>query len=270
MTNALSIGDNCIDYYLPPMNQKFIGGNALNAAIHMKQAGCPVAYLGAVGGDVEGKAILQKLSQKGIDVSHCQVYSTNTAFTKVELDADGNRHFLHEDIGATASLRIDAATLAYIHQFDLVHNTWLGRTADYLKFFHNGNGNKISMDYGERYSEDFVDQTIQYVDIAFFSTNPDQRSEAEDLARRMFARGPQLIVVTMGDGGALAYDGSFSFQEAQQVDVVDTLGAGDTYIATFIAYWIRGHSISKSMEYAAIAAAHTCTILGAWEGSRLS
>jgi fructoselysine 6-kinase len=47
MSNALCIGDNCIDRYLPPMNLHFIGGNALNTAVHMKLAGCDVSYMGA-------------------------------------------------------------------------------------------------------------------------------------------------------------------------------------------------------------------------------
>ena len=49
MSIALCIGDNCIDRYLPPMDQRFVGGNALNTAVHMKLAGCDVSYLGAVG-----------------------------------------------------------------------------------------------------------------------------------------------------------------------------------------------------------------------------
>ena len=269
MRIALCIGDNCIDRYLPPMNQKFIGGNALNTAVHMKLAGCDVSYMGAVGNDEDGKAILKVLSQKGIDISHCQSYPTSTAFTKVQLAEDGNRYFLHEDRGATANLKIDEEALNYIHQFKLVHNTWLGGTEDHLRSFHNQTGNKISMDYGERYSEDFIEKTIQYIDLAFFSTNTGEHVIAETLAKRMFLRGPKLIVVTMGSEGALAYDGHFTFQPAQKVTVVDTLGAGDTFIATFLSSWIMGNSVEKSMDLATKSAAHTCTIFGAWEGSQL-
>ena len=269
MSIALCIGDNCIDRYLPPLNKHFIGGNALNTAVHMKLAGCDVSYMGAVGEDEDGKAILDVLSNKGIDVSHCQIYPTNTAFTKVQLAEDGNRYFLDEDRGATADLHIDQEALDYIHKFKLVHNTWLGGTEDSLKAFHNLSGNKISMDYGERYSEDFVDKTIQYIDIAFFSTNPGEHISAETLAKSIFSRGPKLVVVTMGSEGSLVYDGNFTFQPAQKVDVLDTLGAGDTFIATFLAHWVMGKSVAQSMELATKAAAHTCTIFGAWDGSQL-
>jgi len=233
MSNALCIGDNCIDCYLSPKHERFFGGNALNTAVYLKLAGCDVSYMGAVGQDSDGKAILNALEARGIDVSHCQVYPVNTAYTKVQLDKEGNRIFLHEDRGATIKLCIDKEVLNYIHNFTVVHNTWLGSTEDYLKSFHNGKGNIVSMDFGERYTEDFIDKTIANVDIAFFSTNPGAQDHAESLARRMHQRGPQLVVVTMGNDGSIAFDGQqMFFQPAYKVEVVDTLGAGDTFIAT--------------------------------------
>lgn len=270
MRTALCIGDNCIDCYLPPMNQKFIGGNALNTAVHMKNAGCAVSYMGAVGNDEEGRIMLETLAKRDIDVSHCQVFPTQTAFTKVQLDPDGERHFLHEDLGPAASLRIDKDTLSYIHQHQLVHNTWLGGTEEYLEAFHNHASNKVSMDFGERYDNAFIEKTIQHVDIAFFSTVPGHRSEAENLARQMAARGPELVVVTLGDEGSLVYNGQFYYQPAISTKVVDTLGAGDTFIGTFLAHWVSEKSLPQCMELAARAAAQTCTVFGAWEGSRLS
>lgn len=270
MSSALCIGDNCIDNYLPPMNQKFIGGNALNTAVHMKNAGCAVAYMGAVGNDEEGRLMLETLSRKGIDVSHCQVFPTHTACTKVQLDPDGDRHFLHEDLGPTSSLRIDEEALQYIRQHKLVHNTWLGGTENYLQSFHSKTGNLVSMDFGERYEDEFIEKTIQFVDIAFFSTVPGHRAEAENLARQMSSRGPRLVVVTLGDEGSLAYDGKVFYQPAVATKVVDTLGAGDTFIATFLAYRIEERSIPECMQLAAEAAARTCSLFGAWEGSRIS
>lgn len=270
MSTALCIGDNCIDYYLPPMNQKFIGGNALNTAVHMKKAGCTVAYMGAVGNDDEGNKMLDTLSREGIDVSHCQIFPTKTACTMVQLDSDGDRHFIHEDRGPITSLRIDQNALEYIRQHKLIHNTWMGGTEDYLSSFHNKSGNIISMDYGERYENQFVDKTIEFVNMAFFSMAPGHQSEAECFAREISTRGPSLVVVTLGNDGSLVYDGQLFFQKAIQTEVVDTLGAGDTFIATFLAHWIAEKPVAECMQLAAKAAAYTCSVFGAWEGSLLS
>jgi fructoselysine 6-kinase len=269
MKKALCIGDNCIDIYGPPMNKKFIGGNALNAAIHMKYAGCPVAYMGAVGDDEDGRVMLQTLDRRQIDVSQCQVFPGKTASTMVELDANGDRHFIHEDRGPILSLKVDQAALDYIRGHDLVHNTWLGGTERYLENFRNAGNNKVSMDFGERHGIEFVDQTIGFVDIAFFSVAPACRDEAERICPEMIARGPQLVVVTLGHDGSLAYDGAFHYQEAVPTEVIDTLGAGDTYIATFLAHWLVEKPLDDCMQKAAAAAAHTCTLFGAWEGSLL-
>ncbi|MHC1783987.1 MAG: PfkB family carbohydrate kinase [Anaerolineaceae bacterium] len=269
MKKALCIGDNCIDFYLPPMNQKFIGGNALNTAVHMKKAGCAVAYMGAVGDDEEGRVMLETLALRRIDVSHCQTFPSKTACTMVQLDPKGDRHFIHEDRGPVTSLRIDQDAINYIHQHDLIHNTWLGGTEGFLKSFHNDTGNKISMDYGERHSKDFVNATIRDVDIAFFSMPPGMRSEAETFSREISTRGPGLVIITLGDSGSLAYNGQFHYQKAVETRVVDTLGAGDTFIATFLAHLLAEKPIDECMRLAAEAAAHTCMVFGAWQGSLL-
>jgi fructoselysine 6-kinase len=104
--------------------------------------------------------------------------------------------------------------------------------------------------------------------ILLFSTIQEHTGEA--VAREMYKRGPRLVVVTMGSEGALVFDGQkILFHTALKVKVVDTLGAGDTFIATFLAHWVMKKDLPSCMELATQAAARTCTIFGAWEGSRL-
>lgn len=270
MSRILSIGDNCIDRYLTSVPKSYAGGNAVNTAVHMKLAGGEVSYIGAVGRDNEGSAILEKLASKGIDVSYCQTYDTNTAYTDVGVDEDGNRVFLREDPGATDCLTIDSESLSYIRSFDLVHNTWLGRTEKHLAAFRDGQKKIITMDYGERYSDQFLAQTLAKVDIAFFSTHLGEHEKAESVARYVIEQGPLLVVVTMGEKGSLAYDGAkLYYCEAEAIEAVDTLGAGDTYIANFLVSWLQTKDIALCMEAATQAAAKTCVLAGAWEDSEI-
>lgn len=263
---AVCIGDNCIDNYLPPIHRKFIGGNALNVAVHLQQGGIPTAYVGFVGDDVEGKIILDGLSSKGIDVSHVQVLVGRTAQSFIHLSPEGDREFIHEDLGEKESFSIGELTLKFILQHRLAHNTWLGGSEDNLPQFKGSSDLAVSFDYGERCPPEFIEETIGYVDIAFFSLPEYRAEEAPEVAHQMRARGPRLVVVTMGKKGSLAFDGEQEvWQPAFPVQVVDTLGAGDAYIGTFLASWLKGESIPECMEKAAKVAAHTCTHLGAWE-----
>ncbi|MCL4561385.1 MAG: PfkB family carbohydrate kinase, partial [Chloroflexi bacterium] len=113
-------------------------------------------------------------------------------------------------------------------------------------------------------TQDLRDRTIQYVDIAFFSLTGENKREAEQLAKRITERGPSLVVVTLGSGGSLAFDGVFYHQPIIPVEVFDTLGAGDTYIGTFLGHWLQGRPVPECMGQAARQAARTCTFLGAW------
>ena len=50
-----TVGDNCIDRYLPPIALATVGGNAVNVAVHLRRLGRRTAYFGAVGEDREGR-----------------------------------------------------------------------------------------------------------------------------------------------------------------------------------------------------------------------
>lgn len=270
MIRAVSVGDNCIDTYRPPFNKKYVGGNAVNVAIHMHKAGCSAAYLGAVGQDADGLVTIDRLREQGVATDHVQILPGNTAYTIVELTPEGERQFIHEDMGPARHFALSEADLVYIGQHDLVHNTWLGGTEDYLPAYRRFPGLLVSMDYGERYTQDFFDRTIANVDLAFFSMEPGHMRAAHELATGAARRGPKVVVVTLGYDGSLAFsDGRVYFQPAIPVKVVDTLGAGDTYIAYFLVSRLMGKSVPAGMDLAAKAAAQTCKYFGAWENSEI-
>jgi len=263
-TIAVSVGDNCVDNYLPPTNRRFIGGNALNVAVHMQKSGLPAAYIGMVGMDKYGKLTLDALREQGVDTSHVQVHPGETSRTDVRVTAEGDRQFVYEYVGPLPSLVLDGKTIDFILAHKLVHNTWMGATDKYLPDFHKGPP-LVSLDFGERYTPDFVDRTIQFVDLAFFSLPEERTTEAPDLAVQMARRGPKLVVVTLGSQGSLAYDGNTHTQSALPVEVVDTLGAGDTFIGVFLAYWMKSCPIHTCLQEATRAATHTCTHMGGWQ-----
>jgi fructoselysine 6-kinase len=262
---AVSVGDNCVDHYLPPISRDFVGGNAVNVAVHLQRAGCPAAYVGAIGADEDGRHLLTEIRGAGVDVARVKTYpGQRTACTHIRLDETNQREFVYEDLGPKDVFTLDEADLAFIQRHRLVHNTWQGGTENYLPRFKETAGLIVSQDYGERYTPDFIDQTIRYVEVAFFSLPEDADTDPRVLAQQMRARGPQLVVVTQGVRGSLAFDGTFHFQPAFPVEVVDTLGAGDTYIGTFLAHWLAGTGLAHSMERAAQAASQTCTHFGGW------
>lgn len=261
---AVSVGDNCIDHYLPPLDCNFSGGNAVNVAVYLQRSGLSVAYIGAVGNDAHGRQILSDLKREGVDVSRVKVLPGHTACTHVRLGLTGDRKFIHEDLGQKDAFVLDEDDIAFILQHRLVHNTWQGGTEHYLSRFKKSPAILVSQDYGERYTWDFVEQTIHYVDLAFFSVPENAIDKAPDLARRIYSLGPRLVVMTQGRNGSLVFNGEFYRYPARQVEATDTLGAGDAYIGAFLASLLKGKKILQCMEYATHIAGEACTHYGGW------
>ncbi|MFW9784084.1 MAG: carbohydrate kinase family protein, partial [Candidatus Heimdallarchaeota archaeon] len=91
----------------------------------------------------------------------------------------------------------------------------------------------------------------------------------EDAAYELINRGIPLVIITLGEKGALITTDKFQKEiHSFKIDnVVDTTGAGDTFNGAFsVAYWIRGWDLEKSIRYANAAAALKIQKLGARTG----
>ncbi|MBQ6030688.1 MAG: fructoselysine 6-kinase, partial [Oscillospiraceae bacterium] len=78
--------------------------------------------------------------------------------------------------------------------------------------------------------------------------------------------GPELVIATRGGRGSLAFDGTeFYTADVVPCPVVDTLGAGDSYIAGFLAAWLSRQPVPICMTAGAKNAAVTIGCSGAWK-----
>lgn len=78
-------------------------------------------------------------------------------------------------------------------------------------------------------------------------------------------QGAGMMIVTLGEQGSIAWDGrQFWRQAALEVKVVDTMGAGDSYIAGFLCAVANNNSLSQAMEQGTQSAARTIQYHGAW------
>jgi fructoselysine 6-kinase len=92
--------------------------------------------------------------------------------------------------------------------------------------------------------------------------------EPEEKLKEYKSRTPGLVVMTLGEHGSLAYDGEKVYKgEAEPIEVVDTLGAGDNYIAAFLCARLMGASIASAIGEGHRAATEICKRLGGWGGN---
>ena len=252
----VAVGDNCIDRFLPPVDDCLVGGNAVNVAVQLAMVDRRTGYFGAVGSDAAGQAVVQCLAEKGIDVSAVRVVpGQRTAYTGIEMSEDGDRTFVFEEFGACADYRPSEGDIGVLRAMRHVHIGWLNY-GGHLKRALEGAGCTVSQDLTVNNSPQNLSPAG--LDIAFCSAAP---HKAEDEARRLLHQGARLAVITLGADGSLASNGTITVTApAPMIMPEDTTGAGDAFIAGFIHAFANGASLegclTQGTERAGLACLH--------------
>lgn len=261
MMKLATAGDNCIDYYAA-QNKKFPGGNPINVSVYAKRIQLDSSYTGAVGNDANGRFMLKALKSKGVDASHVSILPGKTAVTQVELK-DGERIFGDYDEGVLADFVLSGDDIDFFSTHDLFHTgLWGNMESDLHRI--KAKGIPVSFDFATAKDGATLEKAIPFVDYAFFS---DER-ETENLLlfmKSIYRRGPKIVVTTLGKNGSIAFDGNDFFRcGIIPGPVVDTMGAGDSYIAGFCKGIISRQSVSDCMQTGSACAAETLKYMGAW------
>jgi fructoselysine 6-kinase len=261
----VAIGDNCIDLYLQT-GEQLVGGNAVNVAAQWALAGRGSAYIGAVGDDDPGRAVAAALASAGVDLQGLRTLRGHTGVTEVQLRDDGDRVILSEDLGVSADLRLGETEVQGLAGSEWVHCATLPGFREVARLL-DGHHVPVSVDFSTRHEFEQLD----HLEVAFFSCGGDEPDAARERMSRAVAAGARIAIATLGAGGSVARWSSTSghspgtaFVPAVDVTVVDTLGAGDSYAAAFIAACLSGDTVPEAMQAGAAAAATTCGHRGGW------
>lgn len=258
MAGLVCVGDNVVDVY-KSLGLLFPGGNAVNVAVAAQRAGVKAAYVGAIGNDRAGRVVLDALVSEDVEVSRVRVVEGPNAYATIEL-VDGNRVFGCADIGVSR-LSLDEDDPAYLAGFDLIHTGNNSRLENQIGEI--AKAAPVSYDFGEEPAE-YWKPLAQFVRIACFSAGHLSPAGAEELARSAASLGPELVLVTEGDRGAILFDHGVMHRVGTSVKPVDTLGAGDSFMGRFLAGVIVGEEPRNALSAANRAAAATCLHHGAF------
>lgn len=256
------VGDNCIDYY-DQTGEAFPGGNPVNVSVYLSRLGMKSAYIGAVGDDRYGSLLSEAVAAHGVDVSHIQVKPGATALSHVEL-VNGDRVFGDYEEGVMKDFRLSDEDLSFVCAHDLMVTGLWGRTESYLAEIKR-HGVIVAFDSADRPYDDAGKIAMQCADLFFFSNDTASDDELRLILRDIAAHGARTVIATRGERGSMAYSGGV-FYKCGIVDckVVDTMGAGDSFIAGFIYSRLHGNSIQFCMQKGAETAAETIAYKGAW------
>lgn len=265
MKRVVAIGELLIDF-VPQQKgcgldevshfERVAGGAPANVAAAVARLGGPAAMISQVGEDAFGTHILHVLRQNGVDTAAVfRTKQANTGLAFVSLDADGNREFsffrnpsadlLLDETQITPSVFADCAALHFC-SVDLVD--WPVKAAHRRAIaLAEQAGALISFDPNVRLPlwdtpadcQKAIREFLPCADLiklsddelAFVTGCTDERAAAAQL----FKGRCKLLLVTRGANGSAVYTPhAEAFAETVRVPVVDTTGAGDSFIGSFL------------------------------------
>jgi fructoselysine 6-kinase len=182
------------------------------------------------------------------------------AFATVRV-VEGNRVFEAGEVGVSR-FRVTDSDLDRVSAADVVHTGECSMVEEDLPRLARA-ARLLSFDFSERPWE-YVEEHAALVTVAVLSAASVEEDPVQ-LARRVAALGPRLVAVTQGPGGAtLLADGRVHRAPAGSGPVVDTLGAGDAFIARFLVGLARGEEPQALLTAATGYATASCAEHGAF------
>lgn len=264
-SGIVGVGDSVVDHYLD-QGVYYPGGNALNVAVLARRFGLEnSAYIGIVGADEEGAHIQACILEEGLSLAQVRVAMGETGKAKVTL-VDGDRVFVGSNKGGIRRrlmLRMDEDDLSLISRFGHVHSSCFSYLEPELPRIR-AIARDLTFDFSTGRDMAYLASVSPLVTLAFLSGADLSDSETEALIATVHSLGAPMVCVTQGDRGAVFSTGRKVIRQGvEQARVVDTMGAGDAFIAALLAARVMGASIEDALPQAATFAAKAC----GWGGS---
>ncbi len=259
----VGVGDNVLDKYVD-QGLMYPGGNAVNVPVLALRYGAEAAaYVGALGDDEGGIWLREALIRERVDISRVKVLPESNSYSRVTL-VDGDRTFIGSEKGASSKLVLSREDFDYIGGFDVVHTSIYSNLEGQLRELR-ASSRILAFDFSNECDEAYLRDVASSVDYAFFSGSKMEDPDIEALFSLTESLGVTLCLVTRGSRGAvLRFEGQTYRQEAMPCDVVDTLGAGDAFIARLILGIVSGGEPQAVLEESARCAAAACSHYGAF------
>jgi 2-dehydro-3-deoxygluconokinase len=264
-----------------------IGGSESNVAIGLQRLGVQAVWCGRVGADGLGQLVEREIRAEGVDVRIALDPSAPTGLMIKERRTPATQRVSYYRTGSAGSRiapgdvdehLITRAGLLHVSGITPALSPQAEATLRYAIDAASAAGVPVSFDLnyrGNLWSREGAGSVyrdiIPLADIVF--AGDDEAAIAvgagapEELARRIAALGPGQAVIKLGADGALAIiDGQLFRRGAVAVDVVDTVGAGDAFVAGYLAEFIGGRGPEDRLQTAAATGAFACLVPGDWEG----
>jgi len=236
-----------------------VGGSPANVALGLGRLGVPVSLLTYLARDRRGQSVSQHLEASGVRVLDVSFSAQRTSTAVARIGNDGAADY-------TFDLEWDVSGDQIEESPTLVHTGSIGAflqpgASTVLRHLQNTPAMEVSFDpnirsalVGSRDEALGCFEAITKVATVVKMSDEDAEwlfpgASVDDVLDQVLARGPRLVAVTRGGDGAVLSTGAHRVPlPAAKTDVVDTIGAGDTFMASLISSVVASGSHSLTSD----------------------
>lgn len=265
-----------------------IGGSESNVAIGVQRLGGTAVWCGRTGADSLGQLVRREIRAEGVTVRSIEDPSAPTGLMLKERRTMSTQKVSYYRAGSAGSKLtpedldsslISGAAVLHVSGITPALSATAATTIREAIEIARSQGVTVSFDLNYRANLWTTDdarrsyqELIPLTDIVFagdeeavIATGP--AHEPTELAQRLADLGPSQAIIKLGSKGAVAsIDDKIYHQPAVAIEAVDTVGAGDAFVAGYLAELMAGKAPSDRLELAAKTGAFACLAYGDWEG----
>lgn len=260
-----------------------VGGCAANVAIGMAKLGFPPAIIGRVGLDGLGNFVRRTLQEENINIDGLRMDETcSTASSMVMIDSAGERTIIHA-MGANAAFCLNDIDL------DIVKNAKILLIAGtFLMPSFDGEGTTDLLKYAKQHDViccmdtawdstgewlGKIESTFKFLD--WFMPSYDEaveltgKKDPAEISEFFLSKGVKNVIIKLGHEGCYVQEGKeagFFVSSYNNVDAVDSSGAGDSFCAGFITGLSQGWDVYDCAVFANAVGAHCVMRVGTTTG----
>ncbi|RYY60482.1 MAG: carbohydrate kinase [Chitinophagaceae bacterium] len=257
------------------------GGAPMNVAYHLHTLGLNPQLITRLGSDERGDELMSILHGLQVDTSHVQVdLAIPTGVVNATPDANGDMKYEFADLAAWDHITVIPSLLKLVEESAyFIYGSLVARREDSRAALIEllGHAKEKILDINLRaphYTRDTLETLMEQADLlkmneeelelisSWYGQAGDMQGQV-NLVREKF--GIRSVLVTRGANGAMVcYKDEWASHSGFKVQVADTVGSGDSFLAGFLYSVINGKGVQDALAFACQLGSFVATKKGAW------
>lgn len=259
MIRFAAAGFMCIDHYVQFEDRSYVTGNGVDVLFNLLDMRDDIipAIVAAISDDDFGRWAMREFESRGFDMSRLDIIpGGDTTVYELLLTEDGDRVHHHVRPGVFKEYEFPRGSIDYLKNCGCIHTDLTGKLIPHLPEIAAA-GTKIFFDFSKyALTNPAVQDILPHIECGLASFENDIEGGI-CFAQQAVKAGAKLMITTFGEQGSAAFDGKQLYRAGicPVENVVNTVGAGDSFFAGFIARYLDGAPVDLCLKSGAARAA---------------